>query len=157
MDDKNGKPFGYFVTGKSFSTRENKSSTAKKLKSKKEEVQERLKESGLDESIFSEYQKSEKQVIMVDLLGRMLWMNKQFAFVNFKTEQDLMEGLYNEFGFEVFIKSYEYVTKNLPMNYTSSDIEFVSVFFTNLETCRYQDWKSFRLYCCFSYSFPDSN
>lgn len=124
MDYKNGKPFGYFVTGKAYTTRTT-TPNEKNQKSKKEIIEKKIQELEFDDSIFQDYYKSENQVIFVDFLGRLLWMNETFSLCNFKSEDDLMEGIYDEFGFEVFTRIYESVIKTLPPKFKEYDIKFV--------------------------------
>lgn len=123
MNNLKGEPFGFFVQGKA--TNNVQYSRPKKQKHEKEKVQEKLTEINLDGYNLEDLKNNRFQMIIVDLLGRIIWMNERFAFYNFKTEDDLMEGVYGEFGFEVFTSTLTYIGKSSMEKYETEHFEFV--------------------------------
>lgn len=103
----------------------------KKKKTNTEIIQEKLKDAGINDDVYKTYKLYQDQVIMIDLLGRVIWMNELFKSVNFKHDNDLLDSLVSEFGFEVYNEGVNFVLKNLPLTYEISTINFVSCFLSN--------------------------
>lgn len=99
----------------------------KKKKTKKEILEEKLKDLENSDEIFQKYTDYKDQVMMVDLIGRVIWMNDLFKRVNLKTENDLLESLFSEYGFEIYNEGLEYVLKNFPETHEENTIIFVSI------------------------------
>lgn len=103
---------------------------SQKKKSKKEKAQELFQEimkcGAILDDEFKDLEQSNDQVIIIDMLGRMIWMNETFQDVNLKDlEVDIYESLLNDFGFEAYLELFEEVTKNNLDELKSNDIEFV--------------------------------
>lgn len=76
--------------------------------------------------MFQKYDQEKCQIIVIDLLGRVLWMNEMFKDVNLKFDQsDILEGLNGQYGFEAFDELCDIVLKELPSKFEDNNIEFV--------------------------------
>lgn len=113
------------MTGKYYQIRDEEESLKKKKKSKKEAICDVFKQNGVSLESFEQFKDSNDQVIVIDLLGRLLWKNETFSAVNLKCDDDLLESISLDYGFEVFQDGFEIIMKDLPTEYTISTIEFV--------------------------------
>lgn len=126
MNDKKGKAWGYFITGKSSTTPQKVESDLKKPKFQKEKVEEKLAEALIEKELLDEYKSDPKQIILVDLLGRLVWMNSEFRTYTFKNENDLMERIC-DYGYEVYSDCLDQVLEKLPENHSFPDFDFQRV------------------------------
>lgn len=98
----------------------------KKYKPKSEVIEQKFKEAGIGKDVYMMYQNENYQVIIVDLLGRVLWMNDLFQRVNIKGEDDLIESLYGQYGFEALEEGLDFLFSTYPKTHSHSTIDFVS-------------------------------
>lgn len=104
----------------------------KNQKSKKEMIEELIKELKRNEIIkeedFDSFQKSKEQIIIINTLGRLIWMNDLFKEVNLKyNDTDLFETLYNEIGFEAYQEIFDKVTNKSIDKLEENGISFVRI------------------------------
>lgn len=110
------------------------------MKTKRETISQIFQDNDIPVKIFEQFKETKDPVIVIDLLGRTLWMNDIFQTVNLKSDDDLLDCLSLDYGFEVFEQGVEHLTKELPTNYSISTIEFVSLLRLNhLETLGFKE------------------
>lgn len=97
----------------------------KKTKFELEKIEDKMEDNNLDPNLFLKYENDEHQVVVIDLLGRIMWMNNMFKEVNAKFEDGLFESFY-DYGFEAFQEIWENVQKNYYDHFEENSIEFVS-------------------------------
>lgn len=142
----NGDPLFYILTSQAFQCSEGEPNF-KKPKTKKELIERIFKDYKVNSEDFSSIINNKLPVVLIDVFGRVLWMNEMFKNVNLLSEEDLYESLVTKFGFEVFEQGLDKVIKDLPEEYKISNIEFVIFNRFTIETLFGFFWKSFWILC----------
>jgi hypothetical protein len=136
VDTLKGTPFAYMVFIRYYPQKEVEQ--MKKRHTKAEIVEQKFLDFGLEmEKVIEPYKKLSIPVLCLNLIGRLLWMNKSFENHFQKGEKDLLEIFAPQYGFEAYEKGVEAVLRTFPRHYEIKALTFDRIDGANTKSVGY--------------------